>query len=564
MMETKQLSIDELDRRAFGVVQGVQRLPLAEIQIRYQADYDDALDYVAQHPEDYEEALDTEPVQVQLERGVYWLQDGHHRYVTAQVRGDRDILVDLTIRDNPVVALTRRAQQETACSDRRAVVQTRQEDPANDSTGNQKSTSTSTTGSLRGADGRRDRRRPRGPGGDPPDERSESRDDSAGGGSGGTGPVAYRVDVDSRATRKDLKKIPHAVATVVATKMRAFVNNPRPPGVEKVKDARYLYRIHIKDKYRLIYSIFDDDLLVEIQHIRLKGKRTYDNLRDPVPPSQRHSSHRDRDAGPQELELERLFAQLLPGTKFANKVFAVGGYVRDQLQEREPADLDVAVEMPYGAQRLAGFLVEQFGDAVTDPEPLTYDYPIWFMRFVKDVEYQGDVYATVGAELDLTDTQTVDRLGDEPTTRFGPVQEDVQRRDFTVNMLYKDLTSGEILDPTGVGQSDVERGLLRVRPNESAARTFREQPRRMLRLIRFMVQYDWQPDPDVEAALVESAGALEELKRHGIEKEFGKLHRRRLLADALLLMKQYGLLAPLQRAWARADPDTTPTRATPC
>ncbi len=107
--QLQRLPIDQLDRMAFGVVQGVQLLPLDQINIRYQADYDNALDYVVASPTDYEEALDTEPVEVALESGVYWLQDGHHRYVTAQVLGHATILADLTIKDNPVKVLTRQA-----------------------------------------------------------------------------------------------------------------------------------------------------------------------------------------------------------------------------------------------------------------------------------------------------------------------------------------------------------------------------------------------------------------------------------------------------------------------
>lgn len=106
--QLQRLPTDQLDRMAFGRAEGVQRLPLDEIQIRYQDDYQSALDYVEQCPDCYEEALDHKPVDVALERGVYWLEDGHHRFVTAQARGDRDILANLTIKDNPVVKLMSR------------------------------------------------------------------------------------------------------------------------------------------------------------------------------------------------------------------------------------------------------------------------------------------------------------------------------------------------------------------------------------------------------------------------------------------------------------------------
>jgi len=260
------------------------------------------------------------------------------------------------------------------------------------------------------------------------------------------------------------------------------------------------------------------------------------------------ASYRDRDAGPQELELERLFEVLLPGTRFANRVFAVGGYVRDQLQGLEPADLDLVVELPYGAQRLAGFLLDTFPGKLTDPEPLTYNFPIWTMQFTNDVVFDGEQYRVGGAELDLADSQTLEDLGGEPSSRFGPLQQDVERRDFTVNMLFKDLTSGDILDPTGTGRTDIERGVLRGRPATDEAQSFQQNPRQMLRLVRFMAQYGWRPDAETEAALVASAGYLAELHRDTVERELLKWQKRGLLDDGLVLLRRYDMLGPLRAA----------------
>jgi len=107
--QLEQLPIDELDRMAFGVTQGIQQLPIDQIQIKYQDDFENALDYVEDCLDCYVDALD-EPVEVSLERGVYWLEDGHHRYVTAVGLGNDTILADLTIKDNPIRVLTRPAQ----------------------------------------------------------------------------------------------------------------------------------------------------------------------------------------------------------------------------------------------------------------------------------------------------------------------------------------------------------------------------------------------------------------------------------------------------------------------
>ena len=53
-----------------------------------------------------------------------------------------------------------------------------------------------------------------------------------------------------------------------------------------------------------------------------------------------------------EKQVELLLGHLLRGTEFENKVFTVGGFVRDELLGLEPKDLDLVIEMDGGAQRL--------------------------------------------------------------------------------------------------------------------------------------------------------------------------------------------------------------------
>jgi len=104
--------IDELDELAFGYVQGVQEVPVADLHIKYDVDYENALDAVEEDPEGWVDALD-EPVDVSLERGILYLEDGHHRYVTAQMLDLPTILADVTIKDNPVQEIQRLYQEAT-------------------------------------------------------------------------------------------------------------------------------------------------------------------------------------------------------------------------------------------------------------------------------------------------------------------------------------------------------------------------------------------------------------------------------------------------------------------
>lgn len=246
-----------------------------------------------------------------------------------------------------------------------------------------------------------------------------------------------------------------------------------------------------------------------------------------------------------ELSLEELFLTLLPGSPFENQVYAVGGYVRDEVLGVEPHDLDIVVEAQYGAQRFADYLHEMFPGATSEPEPVSLEYPIWKMSFTDDVEHNGQVFEVGGADLDLADTQTVLDGGD---TVFGPVSDDAERRDFTTNMLFKDLTTGEITDPTGYGLQDTESGLLRVHPDQDALESFKSQPKRMMRLVRFMTRYDWEPDAAVEKALEEGAPYLAEIKPESIEKELAKLQSEGNLDAAWTLMEKFNMLPYIEKA----------------
>ncbi|MGH3072477.1 MAG: CCA tRNA nucleotidyltransferase [Gaiellaceae bacterium] len=71
------------------------------------------------------------------------------------------------------------------------------------------------------------------------------------------------------------------------------------------------------------------------------------------------------------------------------------------------------------------------------------------------------------------------------------LEQDMERRDFTINAIAKRLETGEILDPLG-GREDLERGVLRT----TSATSFRDDPLRIVRGLRFVSQLGVDPDED--------------------------------------------------------------------
>lgn len=85
-----------------------------------------------------------------------------------------------------------------------------------------------------------------------------------------------------------------------------------------------------------------------------------------------------------------------------------------------------------------------------------------------------------------------------PTVQIGTPQQDALRRDFTMNALFYNVHTGVIEDWTHRGLSDLRLGQL-VTPLD-AALTFRDDPLRVLRAIRFAVRYRFQLDPTIQTA----------------------------------------------------------------
>jgi mRNA interferase RelE/StbE len=74
--------------------------------------------------------------------------------------------------------------------------------------------------------------------------------------------MAYQI-VFSKSAQKELDKLPKVFGLKVLSKIEGLADNPRPNGCKKLEGAGNNYRIRIND-YRVIYSIYDRELIVDI------------------------------------------------------------------------------------------------------------------------------------------------------------------------------------------------------------------------------------------------------------------------------------------------------------
>src|SRR5262249_30335585 len=125
---------------------------------------------------------------------------------------------------------------------------------------------------------------------------------------------------------------------------------------------------------------------------------------------------------------------------------------------------------------------------------LGWSRPQQFERFgTAQIRGDGFVLEVVRARAERYDPESR-----KPDVRPGTLEEDVWRRDFTVNALHQTF-SGRVLDITGRGLADLRAGILRT-PLD-AAETFSEDPLRMFRGARFVAQLGFTLAPGVLDAM---------------------------------------------------------------
>ncbi|MBQ7381823.1 MAG: HD domain-containing protein [Paludibacteraceae bacterium] len=207
--------------------------------------------------------------------------------------------------------------------------------------------------------------------------------------------------------------------------------------------------------------------------------------------------------------------------------YVIGGYVRDLFLHRESTDIDVVV-VGSGIS-LAEAVAKKLGKGAHLSVFKTYG-TAQVKRGDLELEF-------VGARK-----ESYTRDSRNPVVEDGTLQEDQDRRDFTINAMAICLNSsryGELLDPfDGIG--DLERCIIRTPLNPDI--TFSDDPLRMMRAIRFATQLGFHLHPDTFDAIRRNASRLEIITRERIAEELNKIMMSRRPSEGWLLMDKTGLL----------------------
>lgn len=198
--------------------------------------------------------------------------------------------------------------------------------------------------------------------------------------------------------------------------------------------------------------------------------------------------------------------ETIKGSEFENKSFIAGGFVRDMVMDKFSHDIDIVVELPEGGIRLAEFLTKKLNG--TDV--------VIFERFgtAKIVLDGHDVEFVMSRKEDYREN---DRKCD---VSFGTIEDDVRRRDFTINSMLFDISNSEIIDILN-GKSDIENKILRTTSEPDII--FREDPLRMLRAIRFASRLGFTIEDNTYGSIKRNSDMIKTISNERIKDELMKI-----------------------------------------
>lgn len=208
-----------------------------------------------------------------------------------------------------------------------------------------------------------------------------------------------------------------------------------------------------------------------------------------------------------------IFGLLAQSVKDTNlETYLVGGFVRDLLLNRPSKDIDV-VCVGSGID-LANQLALNW-EKQTGSTPFVSIFKNFGTAMVKTTEWEVEF---VGARK-----ESYQRESRKPIVEDGTLEDDQQRRDFTINALAISLNEkdfGNLIDPFG-GLEDLQRKIIKT-PLASDI-TFSDDPLRMMRAIRFASQLNFDIEPDTFEAIERNKERIKIISQERITDELNKI-----------------------------------------
>ncbi len=210
------------------------------------------------------------------------------------------------------------------------------------------------------------------------------------------------------------------------------------------------------------------------------------------------------------------------------EAYVIGGYVRDVFLNRSKKDIDIVV-IGSGIN-----LARKVATAIGKRVPVTV-----FKNFgTAMIKHNDTEIEFVGARK-----ESYQRNSRKPIVEEGTLEDDQNRRDFTINAMAFDLRKenfGNLVDPFN-GMEDLESGIIRTPLDPNT--TFSDDPLRMIRAIRFATQLKFQIVPETLQAIKDNNARIKIVSKERIVDELNKILSSSKPSIGFKLLESTGLLS---------------------
>lgn len=234
-------------------------------------------------------------------------------------------------------------------------------------------------------------------------------------------------------------------------------------------------------------------------------------------------------------------------------LFVVGGAVRDFLQGKTPHDYDIVTNaLPEESKRILHYqCMYNKGWNVSDEQGKNFGV----LRIYTKDEPLGYELATYRKDI----SKGRDVKGEEQKVEIGPhitINDDVKRRDLTINALFYDINNKKIVDLVG-GIDDIKNNVIRAIGNPKER--FNEDRLRILRVFRFAARTGGKIDPVTSEAIksdnrLRGIGSKDDVSQERIHEEWNKMLEHAQKADSPKMMQDYVDLLTEYDMWKQMFP----------
>ncbi len=186
--------------------------------------------------------------------------------------------------------------------------------------------------------------------------------------------------------------------------------------------------------------------------------------------------------------------------------FLVGGYIRDNLSGKKSLDRDIVINCP-DLKTVAKNIADDLGGAYVELDNENQIYRVVFNQDYIDFAYMDNI------------------------------EDDIDRRDFTINSIAYDIQKNEIYDKNN-GIEDYKNKIIKTHDTKNLS----DDPLRMLRAYRFQAILGFSTDDNIKDFIQKNGKLINQVSKERIQQELMKMFEGKYLTKALLDMDKSGLL----------------------